>query len=195
MSFRVWSSGPPMGLGLSRRLAALTLAAFLVTSPASPQSAGISPPRPDKNRAQNAYQAGRRAEQSGDWKTAYADYTDATAYAPANKEYPLLREHARFQVIQGLIDGAERQAIAGDVAAARALLMQALEIDPNYAVARERLAELSSDSVEVAPEKGPRLAGLPRLHPRPGTRDFDYRGTTRGRLRRNRPAIWRNRGL
>ena len=102
------------------------------------------------------------------------------AYAPANKEYPLRKEHARFQVIQGLIDNAERQAIAGDVGAARALLMQALQLDPNYAVARERLAELSSDSVEVAPEKGPRLAGLPRIHPNPGTRDFDYRGTTRG---------------
>ncbi len=46
--------------------------------------------------------------------------------------------------------------------------MQALEVDPNYVVARERLAELSSDSVEVAPQKGPRLAGLPQLHPSQG---------------------------
>ena len=81
---------------------ALTLAALLVAATASPQSPGgasapatLSPanapkeslPRPDKNRAQTAYQAGRRAEQAGDWKTAYAAYSEATAYAPANKEY------------------------------------------------------------------------------------------------------------
>jgi type II secretory pathway component GspD/PulD (secretin) len=163
-----------------QRLAALALALFLVTVPASPQSKGASSPRPDKSRAQKAYREGQRAEQSGDWKTAYAAYSDATTYAPANKEYPLLKEHARFQVIQGLMDSAERQAIAGNVTAARGLLTQALKIDPNYVVVRERLAELSPDSVEVAPEKGPRLAGPPRLHTKPGTQDFDYRGTTRG---------------
>jgi type II secretory pathway component GspD/PulD (secretin) len=161
------------------RLASFVLAVLLVTAPVSAQTGSKVAPQPDKNRAQKAFQAARRAEQSGDWKTAYANYTEATVYAPTNKDYPLLREHARFQVIQGLVDDAERQAIAGDIAAARALLNQALQIDPNYVVARERLAELSSDSVEVAPEKGPSLAGLPRLHPRPGTHDFDFRGTTR----------------
>ena len=165
---------------VSRRLAALVLVAFLATVTVNAQSGTATPPQPDKNRAQKAYQAGRRAEQSGDWNAAYSDYTEATAYAPTNKDYPLLREHARFQVIQALIDDAERQAIAGDINAARALLNQALQIDPNYVVARERLAELSSDSVQVVPEKGPRLAGPLRLHPRPGTHDFDYRGTTRG---------------
>jgi Flp pilus assembly secretin CpaC len=136
--------------------------------------------RPEKNRAQNAYQAGRRAEQAGDWKAAYTAFSEAATYAPANKEYPLLREHARFQLIQGLADLAERQVLAGDTAGARELLMHALEIDPNYAIARERLAELAPDSPRVTPEKGPRIAGLPRLNPKPGTRDFDYRGTTRG---------------
>jgi Flp pilus assembly secretin CpaC len=139
-----------------------------------------APPRPDKNRAQNAYQAGRRAEQAGDWKAAYTAFSEAVAYAPANKEYPLLREHARFQLLQGLANLAERQALAGDTAGARDLLLHALEIDPHYVIARERLAELAPDSVPSAPEKGPRIAGPPRLHPKPGTRDFDYRGTTRG---------------
>jgi Flp pilus assembly secretin CpaC len=180
---------------IARRLAAVAFSMLLVVAPASAQSVGAasrtsvpsqsaapgtSLPRPDKSHAQKAYQSGRRAEQSADWKTAYAAYTEAAAFAPANKEYPLLREHARFQVIQGLVDAAERQAISGNDANARALLTQALEIDPNYVVARERLAELTPDSVDVVPELGPRLAGLPRLNARPGSRDFDYRGTTRG---------------
>ncbi len=177
-----------------RPLISVTLAVLLVTASASPQSLGsasapiaspqakspeTSPPRPDKNRAQNAYLSGRRAEDAGDWKAAYGAYSEATIYGPANKEYPLLREHARFQFIQELADLAERQMLAGDTADARELLLHALEIDPNYVIARERLAELPPDSPAVTPLKGPRLAGLPRLNPKPGTRDFDYRGTTR----------------
>ncbi|MBZ5699629.1 MAG: FG-GAP-like repeat-containing protein [Acidobacteriia bacterium] len=194
---RVWCDRCSGLLAIAARpLAALALAALLVTASASPQTPARTasarsappqatvpetpPPRPDRGRAQQAYRAGQRAEQSGDWKTAYTAYSDAVTYAPANREYPLLREHARFQLVQGLADLAERQVLAGDVAGAREQLMHTLEIDPNYVVARERLAELNSDSVRVAPEKGPRLAGPPRLNPRPGRRDFDYRGTTRG---------------
>src|ERR1019366_2899339 len=150
-----------------RRLAALTLAVLLVTASASPQSPARTasalsappqaavpetpPPRLDRGRAQQAYRAGRRAEQSGDWKAAYTAYSDAFTYDPANNEYSLLREHARFQLVQGLTDLAERQVLAGDAAGAREQLMHALEIDPNYVVARERFAELASDSVSVAP--------------------------------------------
>ena len=107
-------------------------------------------------------------------------YSEAATYDPSNREYKMLREHARFQVIQSLVDSAERQAIAGDIPGARALLTQALEIDPNYAVAKERLAELTPSLAEADAEKGPRLAGLPRLILKPGTQAFDYRGTTRG---------------
>lgn len=163
-----------------RRLAALALATFLAAAPASPQSPGKAAVQPDAKRARKAYLAGQGAEHSGDWKTAYADYSDAVTYDPGDKHYPLLREHARFQVIQGLMNSAERQAIAGDVSGARELLTQALAIDPNYIVAQERLNELSSGPVEIAPQTGPKLAGLPRLNTKPGTRDFDYRGTTRG---------------
>jgi Flp pilus assembly secretin CpaC len=177
-----------------QRLVALTLATVLVAATANPQSPGggsapatlpltktaeASPLRPDKNRAQTAYQAGRRAEQAGDWKDAYAAYSEATVYGPTDKEYSLLREHSRFQLIQGLADLAERQLLSGDVAGARQQLVHALEIDPNYAIARERLEELPQDSLDVKPETRPRLAGLPRLNPKPGTRDFDFRGTTR----------------
>ena len=183
----------PLAKGVKPRLSFL-LSFLLITTSAYPQSVASSraaspapkastsrppAPRPDKNRAQISYQTGRRAEQEGDWKAAYSAYSDATIYAPGNKEYPLFREHARFQLVQGLSDLAERQLLAGDTAAAREQLVRALEIDPHYAIAQERLAELPGNSSDVTPEKGPRLAGLPRLNPKPGTRDFDYRGTTR----------------
>jgi Flp pilus assembly secretin CpaC len=181
---------------VTRRVAALALAGLLMVAPALPQSSG-SPttpaaassqaakpsapaPEPDKGRARKAFQAGHRAEQSGDWKAEFAAYTEAATYDPSNREYAILREHARFQVIQSLVDSGERQAIAGNITAARALLTEALGIDPNYVVARERLAELTASPAELEPEKGPRLGGLPRLILTPGAQTFDYRGTVRG---------------
>jgi Flp pilus assembly secretin CpaC len=181
---------------LARRLAAIAIAGLLLVAPVLPQSSGspslpaaapaqaTSPsalaPQPDKTRARKAFQAGHRAEQSGDWKSEFAAYSEAAAYDPSNREYAMLREHARFQVIQALVDSAERQAIAGDVPGARALLNQALKIDPNYVVAQERLAELTPSPEDVEASKGPLLAGLPRLIFKPGTQAFDFRGTTRG---------------
>ncbi len=181
---------------VARRFAGLTFAGLLFVAPVLPQSSGspssiaaapaqaASPstpaPQPDKGRARKAFQAGRRAEQSGDWKAEFAAYSEAATYDPSNREYKMLKEHARFQVIQSLSDSAERQAIAGNIPGARALLTEALEIDPNYVAAQERLSELTPSPAEADAEKGPRLAGLPRLILKPGTQAFDYRGTTRG---------------
>src|ERR1039458_3976221 len=153
---------------VAQRVAVMVISGLLITAPASPQSqipaspAQAAPPKtspqPDKSRARKAFQEGQRAEQSGDWKAAYADFSEASAYAPTIQEYSISKEHARFQLVQSLIDSAERQAVAGNIPNARALLTQALEIDPNYEVARERLGELASDPAEIAFEKGPRLA-------------------------------------
>ena len=176
----------PLSLLLSALLIATSAYPQSLVGDKTPSSADPKPaisqssaPKPDKNRAQSSYQTGRRAEQEGDWKAAYAAYSDAAVYAPSNKEYTLLREHARFQLIQGLSDLAERQLLSGNIDAAREQLERALQIDPNYTIAQERLAELPTNSPDATPATGQRLAGLPRLNPKPGTRDFDYRGTTR----------------
>ena len=154
----------------------------LSAGPAPSKTPGASPapaPEPDKRRARNAFQAGRRAQQSGDWKAAYAAYTEAVAYDPSNREYAVLKEHARFQVVQSYVESAERQAVSGDLPGARGLLKQALDVDPNYLVARERLQELTPTPEEVQQQNGPRIAGLPRLILKPGTQAFDVHGTTR----------------
>jgi tetratricopeptide (TPR) repeat protein len=180
----------------ARRFAAIILAGLLVVAPVLPQSSGGAtppgassaqaapssppPPEPDKGRARKAFDLGRRAEQARDWKAEFAAYTEAATYDPTNRQYAILKEHARFQVVQSLVDSAERQAVAGDLPGARALLTQALEIDPKYVVARERLSELTPSAEEITAAKAPRIAGLPRLILNPGTQAFDYRGTTRG---------------
>jgi type II secretory pathway component GspD/PulD (secretin) len=181
---------------VTRRLAILTMAGMLATapsfaqssaSPASPASVSAQAensaapvPKPDKTRARNAFQQGRRAEQAGDWKAEFAAYTEAATYDPTSRQYAMLKEHARFQVVQSLVDAAERQEIAGNTPGARALLTEALLVDPNYIVARERLQELTPAEQAVEAAKGPRLGGLPRLIVKTGTQPFDFRGTTRG---------------
>jgi Flp pilus assembly secretin CpaC len=174
----------------TRRWTSSALAALLLVAPAFPQGAPTSPsaaaapsaplPKPDKARARNAYQTGRLAEKAGDWKAEFAAYTEAATYDPSNREYAMLEEHARFQVVQSMVEGAERQAIAGDIPAARDLLTEALKIDPNYLVARERLSELTPPAEETEAARQPRLGGLPRLNHAGGSRSFDFRGTTRG---------------
>lgn len=184
-----------------KRFVPVAFAGFLLALPGFPQSTGNLPAsgpaasaapsskapasaapnsRPDKGRARSAYQVGRRAEQSEDWKAEFTAYSEAAAYDPSNREYAMLKEHARFQVVQSLVESAERQAVAGDMSGARSLLLQALDVDPNYEVARERLAELTPGAEETEAPKSPRLASPPRLILTPGTKAFDYRGTTRG---------------
>ena len=162
--------------------------------PASPATAPPAPrrrsrhhprPRPSPIRAarRKRSQAGRRAEQSGDWKAAFADYSEASAYASVE---PGIRdpEGTRPVSSDSVLDRSARSArrIAGNIPGARALLTQALEIDPNYVVARERLAELTPRfRQKLTPESGPRGSpDLPRSIPSPERCAFDYRGTTRG---------------
>ena len=179
-----------------RRLAAFAISGLLMLAPAWSQSAPAqsspavapaqtaTPTAPasqkDKARARNAFLAGRRAEQFGDRKAEFAAYSEAATYDPSNREYAILKEHARFQVVQSMVETAERQDIAGNTPGARQLLTEALAIDPNFAVARERLQELTPSLEEIEAAKGPRLGGLLRVNAKPGTQSFDYRGTTRG---------------
>ncbi len=172
---------------------AIFLAGLLLVPSAYPQSAGPSPvnsqvpapgapsqPRQDESRAQKSFQDGQRTEQAGDWLAAFSAYSEAVTYAPGNKEYSAFREHARFQMVQGLAADAEKRLIAGDESGARAQLSRALDIDPTYSIARERLAQLAVATPGAPPEIQERIAGLPHLKQTGGTHDFDYRGTTRG---------------
>ena len=138
-----------------------------------------SPPRPDSHRAKGAFQAGVRAQKAGDWQSAYDEFSEAAAYAPATQEFAFLREHARFELVQSHTDDAEREVLAGRTDQARQELERALELDPGYSVARERLAGLTSNALSVVPQTGPRPAGPPRLQTRPGKFEFDVRGPTR----------------
>src|SRR5882724_11833203 len=98
-----------------RKLTAILAAMALIAGPCVSQAPANVPaaaqekPRANSGRAQKAIQAGKKAEKSGDWQTAYEDYSDALKDAPANKEAELLRDAARFRLVLQHMEGAERE--------------------------------------------------------------------------------------
>lgn len=153
------------------------------TVPTAPETRGkLSPEeKSDNKKAKEAYEQGVRAERTGDWDTAYTAYTDATNYAPNNREYFIHRELAKSRVVQGRADAAERDAISGKLDKARQELLSAIYLDPTNRVLRQRLGEL------IAAEPGQahaiaksELGGPVQLEYQREKRSFDYRGDTQG---------------
>jgi type II secretory pathway component GspD/PulD (secretin) len=150
-------------------------------SPAPQQVAAPAKPTvADIRKAKAAYDRGLTSEAVFDWPAAFDAYKEASALTPTNATYLFRRELLRFLLVQEHTDHAERYATAGNLAEARKELEAALALDPSYAVARERLEQFQ-DPPSRAPEKSPpELAATPvEVQPRPGTRDFDFRGDTK----------------
>jgi len=164
-----------------RVLLALAAALLMAASPLRPQPfpAQARAAKPDPHRARKAYEKGLRAEQAGDWPAAFEAYAEATSNDPRGTDFLLHREVARFQVVQEHCDRAEREALAGHLDAAREELRAARRLDPGYSVARERLEQFESRIPR--PQAAPSAEDARvQLRPQAGTRDFRYRGDTRG---------------
>jgi hypothetical protein len=169
-----------------RKLTAILAALALIAGPCAQSSIGQSPapapaqekPHANPARAQKAIQAGKKAEKVGDWQAAYEAYVEAFTDAPGNKEAEILRDTARFHLVQQHMDGAERELLAGNNPGAQTELQAAIQLDPSYHLAKERLAQV----IAMNPPKPldnshePQLASPVQLRPQPGTHTFDVRG-------------------
>ena len=139
---------------------------------------------PTANSAQKPYAQGLRAEAEGDWETAFQAYRQAARLSPYDRAIQVHAEFARSVLAQQRTEEAERQVLGGNFALARAMLQSAVELDPTYTVAQERLLQIEQ---ETASANSPRdllgeglEASLPKINPGTGTRDFDFDGPTRG---------------
>ncbi len=149
------------------------------SAPVKP-SATVSQTKRDTHKAKKAYETGLKAELAGDWLTAFDAYAQAADYEPGNTEYASWREVARFRMVQRHTDRAEREALAGRMGRASEELRAALQLDPSYSVARERLAQFESPHAQQPLHQADSSPGaLVRLEPQPGSRDFNLRGDTR----------------
>ncbi len=162
-------------------LSAVLLAEVPVEQPSCAQQnpAAARPTKPDARKARHAYQKGLRAEQAGDWAAAFEAYSEAVSYAPGDTQALYRREAARFQMVEQHTDRAEREALAGRPEQAREQLRAALEMDPGYSVARERLAQLESVASPLTEQVPSSPANPLLIRPQSGTRDFDSRGDVR----------------
>jgi Flp pilus assembly secretin CpaC len=159
-------------------LAALLAALSLSARPQTP-AASSAAVKPDLRKAREAFRLGQDAEQRQNWQNAYDSYSDAVAWAPANKGYALRREIAKGALVQAKVNAAERDAISGDMEGARRELFSASYLDPTNAIVRERLSQLIAAQTS-APAAAPLLGGELRLQYQTGNRNFDYQGDTRG---------------
>jgi Flp pilus assembly secretin CpaC len=160
-------------------IAVLLATAAMAQSPAPKQERAAA--AADAKKAKKIFEQGRNAERAGDWKSAYELHTEATALAPANTNYVVAREAARFRLVQQRMDRAEREALAGRMEEARAELREALRLDPTYTVAQERLQQFAPRLRAAATEALVLpVEGLIRVEPQPGKRTFNYRGTVQG---------------
>jgi len=123
--------------------------------------------------------AGRIAEEAGNWKAAYNEYSLAVAYAPNDPTAQFLVEFARYHIAQSHMDAAERDALAGKLDLAEAEALLAVGLDPNYTIARERLWQLEALNASRNQTRTAPFAGPVTLQPKSGTHTFDVRGDAR----------------
>ena len=144
----------------------------------------IKPPPPDPKQAKQLFDKGQREAKEGNWKAAYAFYTQAAEKAPDVRDYSFHRDFARGKLVQNHSDRAELDVINGKFDDARAELRAGLALNPGDPIASERLLQLQTTMATPSPSRvqlaSSRLSGQIRLLPQPGIHSFNYKGTTQG---------------
>ena len=159
-------------------LAALSVWASLALRAQAPSAAVTR-----SNDARKAYAEGQRAEAEGDWEAAFQAYGEAAQFSPGDQTILAHAGFARSALVQQRTESAEKQVLSGNLALARAILQSAVQLDPTYGVAQERLRQIEQEtsSTPVRNDLGEGLeAGLPTINPGSGARDFNFEGGTRG---------------
>jgi type II secretory pathway component GspD/PulD (secretin) len=135
---------------------------------------------PGAKNARQAYDEGLRAETAGDWETAFQAYQQAAVLSPDDRDIQARAVFARSALAQQRTEQAEKQLLSGNRALARAMLQSALQVDPSYTVAQERLQQVEqADNPPNLPSEN-LTSTLPAIKPNSGTRNFDYNGATHG---------------
>ena len=178
----------------TRSLAALVSLAMLGTLSAFPAekpvpecateqqtATGACASRQQIKEAGQAFARGVKLASSRHTGEAFAAFTTAAGLLPHNLEYATAREVARQQLVYEHLERGNALLDKNQSMAALAEFRAAVELDPGNAFAEQRVKDLLG-------ERAPRLSrGLQlaassdeiELAPRPGRKDFHYRGDTR----------------
>jgi type II secretory pathway component GspD/PulD (secretin) len=134
--------------------------------------------RPDPRKAKEVAERGEKAEEAGRWAEAFASYSEAAEFAPAETEYQVRRERARFRLVQLHLDRAELAHVSGNLDEARSAVLEALALDPRNEAARSKLAQLEARALRKISRAVEYETHPVQLTPLPGKKSFDARGTT-----------------
>ena len=155
----------------------LSLQAQSPTAPPTDGNSGLTSAATGK--ARQSYDEGLRAEKAGDWEAAFQAY-QAAALSADDRAIQLRAQLARSALAQQRTEQAERQLVSGNPALARAMLQSAIQLDPSYTVAQERLQQLAETNPSSALPGENLASALPSIKAAAGKREFDFNGTTHG---------------
>src|SRR4029077_727790 len=168
-------------IGIAFLAAILPFISLRAQSPGTAESGGSSILASSrKHSAREAYEEVGRAESVDDWETALRGYQEAAALSPGDRAIEAQAQVARSALAQQRTEQAERQLLSGNPALARAMLQSAIELDPSYTVAQERLQQLAQAGTSPTLPTDNLASTLPAIEPNAGTRNFDYNGGTHG---------------
>jgi general secretion pathway protein D len=115
--------------------------------PAQDANATRQPSGSERRRAAKLFLQATRLFEKEKFKDAMHAYEQAAALDPSNTNYPLAAAVARSHAVTALIQSAAKDRLRGDGAAARAVLAQALELDPGNIQVTQHLRELGDDEL------------------------------------------------
>lgn len=124
----------------------------------------------DRRRAAKLYLRGSKLFEQSKFEQAMQAYEASSALDPENRDYSLAAQVARSHAVTALIQAAAKARTGGDLAAGRAALQRARELDPTNPQVLEHVNELADRSVaeETKPlyeSSGGTVGDAPALEP------------------------------
>ncbi len=140
-----------------------------------------STPKPDPEKAEQAYLAGARDIDRKDFTTAQAEFTRALALNPTRAVYAMALDLTRQGRVADLIQQAAKARLLSEPSRADALIAEARSIDPHNEMLLQHVDQPSNPKprLDAIPNKDLAFAPPIQVEPTPGPKDLHLRGDIR----------------
>ncbi len=150
----------------------------------TPGAVNCVPTKKDLKEAHTAFTRGVKLENEQRLEDAFRQFDQAAHLAPQNSQFLTARDLVKARLVFNHVERGNQFLLEYLNVQAAAEFRAALELDPDNAYARERLAEAGRDSTPaprhaVLPPQ-PELAGEVQIDPKSDRTSFHYRGDLRG---------------
>ena len=159
----------------------LLIFAYLLFSSSQSPVVAQSTPKPDPEKAEQAYLAGARDIDRKDFTTAQAEFTRALALNPTRAVYAMALDLTRQGRVADLIQQAAKARLLSEPSRADALIAEARSIDPHNEMLLQHVDQPSNPKprLDAIPNKDLAFAPPIQVEPTPGPKDLHLRGDIR----------------